>query len=593
MTHYRAPLNDFRFVTESLVPALTSSAAEDAWPTAQIVLESAARICEHVLAPLNRSGDESGCRYHAGQVSTPPGFGAAFEVVRSCGWLSSSEEGEDAAMTTATAFCFDEMLAGANVAFSNYLGPTKRVAQALRNLADPELAETYLQDLLSGRCGGTLCLTEPQCGTDLGLINTRADASGAAGEYALTGTKIFVTSGEHDLTENIVHLVLARIAGAPGGVKGLSLFLVPKLRPQTAGSGPVRNAVACTGIEHKMGIRASATCTLGFEGARGMLLGPAGGGLRAIFSIMERERLTIATQSVGLAEHALQKARAYARERLQGRAAGAAAAANLPADPIIVHADVRRMLLTMKAYVEGARGLLLWTAHFIDVSRHSPDEERRNDAREIAQLLTPMAKAFVTDTCTEATNLGMQVLGGHGYIRESGMEQLVRDARVTQLYAGANGIQALDLVARKLPARDGRAFELLMRAVEQSLSAQQENAALAPLTAALRDGIEKLRAATRLLQHEMPHDPNLAGSAGYAYLQLFGYVALGIVWTSAAHLAQQRIDNPDGVHTQDFWAAKIATASFYVQHLMPNVERCLASIRAGSAATMQLSAEAF
>jgi len=593
MTHYRAPLDDFRFVSESLVPALTSNAVADVWPTAQIVLESAARICEHVLAPLNRSGDESGCRYQAGQVSTPPGFGAAFEVVRSCGWLSSGEEGEDAAITTATAFCFDEMLAGANVAFSNYLGPTKRVAQALRTLADPQLAGTYLPALLSGRCGGTLCLTEPHCGTDLGLINTRAEASDAPGEYALTGTKIFVTSGEHDLTENIVHLVLARIAGAPGGVKGLSLFLVPKLRPQTAGRGPARNAVACTGIEHKMGIRASATCTLSFEGARGILLEPAGGGLRAIFSIMERERLTIATQSVGLAEHALQKARAYARERLQGRAAGAAAAAHLPADPIIVHADVRRMLLTMKAYVEGARALLLWTAHFIDVSRHASDEERRSDAREVAQLLTPMAKAFVTDICTEATNLGMQVLGGHGYIRESGIEQLVRDARVTQLYAGANGIQALDLVARKLPARDGRAFELLMRSMDESLAAFAESATLTPLLRAVRDGIEKLRSATSFLRQEMPRDANLAGSAGYAYLQLFGYVALGMVWAHAAHIAQQRTLKLDGTFAEDFWTAKTVTALFYVQHLMPNVERCLASIRAGSGVTMQLGTEAF
>lgn len=593
MTHYRAPLDDFRFLIEGLVPALTATSSPDAWPTAQLVLESAARICENVLEPLNRSGDESGCCYEAGRVSTPPGFAAAFTVVRSCGWLNSSEEGADAVMTTPTAFCFDEMLAAANVAFSNYLGPTKRVAQALRNLADPELTATYLEALVSGRCGGTLCLTEPHCGTDLGLISTRAEATGALGEYALTGAKIFVTSGEHDLTENIVHLVLARIAGAPGGAKGLSLFLVPKLRPGTDGRALVSNAVLCTGIEHKMGIRASATCTLRFEGARGVLLGPAGGGLRAIFSIMERERLSIATQSVGLAEHAFQKARAYARERLQGRAAGGTAQPQLPADPLIVHADVRRMLLTMKAYTQGARALLLWTAHFIDVSRHCPNEERRGEARDLVQLLTPMVKAFVTDICTEATNLGMQVLGGHGYIRESGMEQLARDVRVTQLYAGANGIQALDLVARKLPARDGHALELFMRSLEDSLAARPESAELAALTQAVRDGIERLRSATRLLQQEMPHDANLAGSAGYAYLQLFGYVALGVVWAHAAHIAQQRIQEPDAAHTKDFWSAKIVTAHFYVQHLMPNVERCLASIRAGSAVTMRLSAEAF
>jgi alkylation response protein AidB-like acyl-CoA dehydrogenase len=593
MSHYRAPLDDFRFVIEDLVPALTATSSPDAWPTAHLVLESAARICESVLEPLNRSGDESGCRFEAGSVSTPPGFAAAFAVVRSCGWLSSSEEGADAAMTTPTAFCFDEMLAAANVAFSNYLGPTKRVAQALRNLADPQLTATYLEALLSGSCGGTLCLTEPHCGTDLGLISTRAEATGTAGEYGLTGTKIFVTSGEHDLTQNIVHLVLARIAGAPRGVKGLSLFLVPKLRPGTQGGAQVPNAVVCAGIEHKMGIRASATCTLRFEGARGVLLGAAGDGLRGIFSIMERERLTIATQSVGLAEHALQKARSYARERLQGRGAGVAGSAQLAADPIIVHADVRRMLLTMKAHTEGSRALLLWTAHLMDVSHLCPQEEQRAEARDLVQLLTPMVKAFVTDISTETANLGMQVMGGHGYIRESGMEQLVRDVRVTQLYAGANGIQALDLLARKLPACDGRTFALFIRSLEQSVMAQTESTMLAPLRHAVSDGIQKLRIATSLLQQQMPSDANLAGSASYAYLQLFGFVTLGFVWLHAAHIAHQRIQQQDATHTRDFWDAKIVTAHFYVQHLLPNIERCLSSIRAGSDVTMRLRAEAF
>jgi alkylation response protein AidB-like acyl-CoA dehydrogenase len=593
MTTYRAPLNDFRFVIEELVPALTGTSSPDAWPTAHLVLESAARICVSVLEPLNRSGDESGCRFEAGSVSTPHGFSAAFAVVRSCGWLSSSEESADAVMTTPTAFCFDEMLAAANVAFSNYLGPTKRVAQALRNLADPQLTATYLEGLLNGSCGGTLCLTEPHCGTDLGLISTRAKATGTAGEYALTGTKIFVTSGEHDLTENIVHLVLARIAGAPTGVKGLSLFLVPKLYPATAGDAPVPNAIVCAGIEHKMGIRASATCMLRFEGARGVLLGAAGDGLRGIFSIMERERLTIATQSVGLAEHAFQKARSYARERLQGRAAGVAGNTQLPADPIIVHPDVRRMLLTMKAYTEGARALLLWTAHFMDVSRSCPQEVSRAEARDLVQLLTPMVKAFVTDISTETANLGMQVMGGHGYIRESGMEQLVRDVRVTQLYAGANGIQALDLLARKLPARDGRTLELFIRSLEQSVTTQTESTMLAPLRHAVSDGIQKLRMATSHLQQQMPSDANLAGSASYAYLQLFGFVALGFLWLHAARIAHQRLQQQDATHTRDFWDAKIVTAHFYMQHLLPNIERCVSSIRAGSDVTMRLRAEAF
>lgn len=591
MTRYRAPLDEFRFLIEDVIPSLISSSNASAWSAGQPVLESAARVCENVLAPLNRDGDECGCRYEAGRVTTPPGFVAAFEVVRDCGWLSASEEGEDATLSTPSALCFDEMLASANVAFSNYLGPTKRVVQALRNLADPQLLATYLPPLLSGECGGTLCLTEPHCGTDLGLINTRAEPTGTPGEYAISGSKIFVTSGEHDLTDNIVHLVLARIAGAPGGVKGLTLFLVPKLLPAADTKTMARNGVLCTGIEHKMGIKASATCTLRFEKALGTLLGAPGGGLRAIFSIMERERLTIATQSVGLAEHALQKARAYARERMQGRAASRPPASHLPADPIIAHADVRRMLLTMKAYTEGARALLLWTAQLIDDGRLAADEARRSDSHEVAQLLTPVAKAFITDICTEATSLGIQIMGGHGYIRESGMEQLYRDARVTQLYAGANGIQALDLVARKLPARDGHAFERLMQWIEESLAARPANAELDPLVQSVRDGADKLRAATRILLEGIPRDADLAGSVGYAYLQLFGHVALGAMWVHMAHAAQEHAD--DGVYSREFCAAKMATAHFYAQHLMPVIERCVASIRAGSSATMRLDAEAF
>jgi hypothetical protein len=308
---------------------------------------------------------------------------------------------------------------------------------------------------------------------------------------------------------------------------------------------------------------------------------------------MERERLTIATQSVGLAEHAFQKARSYARERLQGRAAGGAGNAQLPADPIIVHPDVRRMLLTMKAYTEGGRALLLWTAHFMDVSRRCPQEERRAEARNLLQLLTPMVKAFVTDICTETVNLGMQVMGGHGYIRESGMEQLARDVRVTQLYAGANGIQALDLLARKLPALDGRTLEVFIQSLEKSMAAQPESTSLASLRHAVRDGVQKLRTATHFLQQQMPNDANLAGSASYAYLQLFGYVALGFAWLHAAHIAHQRIQQPDATHTKNFWDAKIVTAHFYVQHLLPNIERCLVSIGAGSDVTMRLRAEAF
>jgi alkylation response protein AidB-like acyl-CoA dehydrogenase len=540
---YRAPLDDYRFLLDSFVPSLVGAPR---WTDDGDVVEALARFAEAELAPLNRLGDEAGCRLEGGAVHTPDGFAAAYARFRDGGWpaIGAGEVGAGAL------FCMDEILGGANLAFSNYVGPTKRVLQTLEAFGDDALKGAYLEPLRAGRIGGTLCLTEPQCGTDLGLVSTRATP--VEDGYRINGAKIFVTSGAHDLTDNTLHLVLARLDGAPAGPRGLSLFAVPAFTPEGA-----RNGVVCTGIEHKMGIRASATCSLSFESAHGVLVGAPGAGLKAIFPAMESERLVIALQSLGLAEHALQKARDYALGRLQGRAVSGPRYPDRPADPIIVHADVRRMLLTMRANVEGARALLAWTAAHLD--RAGDDL----DSRDFVLLMTPMLKAFVTELGVETTNLGVQVFGGHGYIRESGVEQLVRDARVTPLYAGANGIQALDLILRKLPMREGRMLALFTGAVREATDDVAVEAALT-----------KLERATAFLAESK--DPNLAGAVGLDYLHLFGHVALTFAWSHAAALN----------------AGKVAVADFYRQRMAPEIDRRLASILAGSATVMAPADEA-
>lgn len=585
-THYRAPLRDYEFLLDELFLAPELGSARQVWRSHGDVLEPAARFCEEVLAPLYRTGDEEGCRFKDGEVFTPAGFRAAFTQFNANGWSGLTEGNDDGHegghIGSAAAFCFDETLGAANLAFSNYLGPTKRVAQAIQAHADQRTKRLYGDALHSGECGGTLCLTEPQCGTDLGLIRTRAKLEASSGEYLLSGTKIFVTSGEHDLTRNIIHLVLARIEGAQPGIKGLSLFLVPKL----VDGGSTRNAVQCIGIEHKMGIRASATCTLELDRARGVLIGKPGEGMRSLFPIMERERLTIALQSIGLAEHAYQKARNYATVRLQGRSASGIKSPELPADPLVVHADVRRMLLTMRAYTEGTRALLIWIASQIDHARRESNAEARRDALDFVQLLTPLAKAFATDLGVETTRLGIQVMGGHGYIRESGMEQLARDAHVTPLYAGANGIQALDLVVRKLRARDGRMLDLFTTPVKAVMESWRAHPDAEEFTAPVLQGLEKLTVATKFLQEQGSRDPELAGAVGTAYLHLFGHVALAFLWSHAALIASK---HPGA--DRAFYDAKIITAKFYLQHLYPVIEAHARSIAAGSKAVSGYVAE--
>ena len=436
-----------------------------------------------------------------------------------------------------------------------------------------------------------MCLTEPQCGTDLGLIRTRAEPADD-GSYALTGTKIFISAGEHDLSENIVHLVLARLPDAPRGIKGISLFLVPKFLPKADGEAGPRNGVMCAGIEHKMGLSGSATCVMNFERAKGWLLGEPHRGMRAMFTMMNDARLEVGIQGLGVAETAYQSAVAYARERLQGRALTGARHPDKPADPILVHPDVRRMLLTMRAVTEGARALAYWIGIAIDRAARDPDPSARQAADDLVALMTPIIKAYFTDQGSAVTNLGVQVMGGHGYIREWGMEQLVRDARITQLYEGANGIQALDLVGRKLPAHYGRCLRTFFHPVMAFIEQHQARAELAEFVLPLAKAFARLQQITLQVAQAGLRNPDEAGAASSDYLRLFALVAMAYVWARMVEVAQAKLaGGADG--EASFYEAKIRTARFFMTKLLPESGALFAQIMAGATPVMDFEDAAF
>ncbi|MHC4481839.1 MAG: acyl-CoA dehydrogenase family protein, partial [Planctomycetota bacterium] len=461
MTVYTAPLDDMRFVLNELlhVEKLTELPGfEEATPDmVDAILGEAGKLCEEVLLPLNRSGDEEGCVFENGVVRLPQGFNDAYQAFVRAGWgaLAGDPEYGGQGLPAAIGVMVKEMACSTNMSFAMLPGLTEGAYKLLERWATTEQKAKWLPKMVAGDWAGTMCLTEPQCGTDLGLIRTKAEPDGED-KYKITGTKIFISCGEQDATENIVHLVLAKLPDAPAGIRGISLFLVPKFLVKEDGSLGPRNGVACGSIEHKMGIKASPTCVMNFDGAEGYLIGPAHKGMRVMFTMMNDARLGVGMQGLGISEIACQSATAYARDRLQGRALTGAAEPGKPADPIIVHPDVRRMLMTMRAQTEGCRALAAWVAMNLDIAAKHPDEAARQEADDLVSLMTPIVKAFTTDVGSESANLGVQVYGGHGFIREHGMEQLVRDARIAQLYEGANGIQALDLVGRKMGQHTGR-----------------------------------------------------------------------------------------------------------------------------------------
>ncbi|MDF3845053.1 acyl-CoA dehydrogenase C-terminal domain-containing protein, partial [Pseudomonas citronellolis] len=566
MPEYKAPLRDMRFLIDEVFDfagRYQALGATDASPDmVSAILEEGAKFCEQVLAPLNRSGDEEGCHFDNGVVTTPKGFKEAFAQYVEGGWngVSSDPAYGGQGLPHSLGLLVSEMIGAANCSWAMYPGLTKGAMAAIHAHGSAEQKQAYLPRMTAGTWTGTMCLTEPHCGTDLGIIKTRA-VPNADGSYAISGTKIFISAGEHDLSENIIHLVLAKLPDAPAGTKGISLFIVPKFLLDASGEAGARNAVACGSIEHKMGIKASATCVMNFDGATGYLIGEANKGLACMFTMMNHARLGTGMQGLCLGEVSYQGAVKYAQERLQMRALTGPKAPDKPADPIIVHPDVRRMLLTMKAFNEGNRALAYFTAQLLDIEHLSDSAEEREQAANLLAFVTPICKAFMTDTGLEVTNHGMQVFGGHGFIREWGMEQLVRDCRIAPIYEGTNGIQALDLLGRKVLGSQGKLLLGFTKLVHQLCQANAEHPQLKAQVAQLAALNKQWGELTQKVGMAAMKNPDEVGAAAVDYLMFSGYVTLGYFWLRMALVARQKLE--EGAAEADFYQAKLATADFY------------------------------
>lgn len=594
MSTYKAPLADIRFALYDVLGAEDLFAklgfAEASRDIVDAVLEEGARFNETVLAPLNRIGDEIGCRYDkdTGAVTTPPGFKQAYQQYVEGGWagLVSPAEFGGQGLPHAAGIPLKEMIDAANLAWGNFPLLSHGATEALLHHGEDWQQEVFLKPLVDGRWTGTMCLTEPHCGTDLGLLKTKAVPNGD-GSYAITGTKIFITAGEHDFTDNIVHLVLARLPDAPAGSKGISLFIVPKLKVGRDGSVGERNGVRCGAIEHKMGIHGSATCVINFDDAQGYLIGQPHKGLMAMFTMMNTARLAVGLQGLGLADRAYQNALRYARERLQGRALSGAKQPDKAADPIIVHPDVRRMLLTCKALTEGGRLLGYHAATLVDIAHHADSEQERKEADDLLGFVTPIVKACLTEWGVECTYHALQCFGGHGYIHEHGMEQLARDARITTLYEGTTGIQALDLMGRKVMQLQGAGLRVFLGQIEAFCKQHEGNEALTEFVAPLREKAGEWQKLTMSIGQRAVANPDEVGAAAYDYLFYSGYVALAYWWARSVAAADS------SAQSEALKDAKRETARFYFARILPRTLAHAAAIGSGTAPLMALDADRF
>jgi acyl-CoA dehydrogenase len=596
MPIYKAPVEDVSFLLNDVfqidrydnLPGFSDASSD----VREAILGEAAKLSEEVLQPLNRVGDLEGCaRHDDGSVTTPKGFKEAFKQVAEGGWLGLSAPAEygGQGLPVTLSQAVNEFQISANMAFAMYGGLTMGATAALLVHGTDEQKKTYVPKMIAGEWTGTMNLTEPHCGTDLGLLRTKAVRQ-ADGSFRITGTKIFISAGEHDFTDNIIHLVLARVEGAPSGIKGVSLFVVPKVMVNADGSLGARNGVTCGSIEHKMGIHGNSTCVMNYDNATGWLIGEENKGMQGMFVMMNEARLGVAVQGLAQSEVAYQNAAAYARDRLQGRALTGPQAPDKPADPIIVHPDVRRTLLTIRAFNEAARALVMWTALKSDVAHRSSDPKDRQEADDHMGLMTPVLKGFLTDNGFANAVQAQQMYGGHGYIAEQGMEQFVRDSRIAMIYEGANGIQALDLVGRKLPRDGGRAIMAFFTEVGTYCKEHGGDEAMKPYVGPLSNGLGHLQQATTWLMQNAMKKPDNAGAAATDYLQLFGFVALGYMWAKMAKVVQGKIAASGETA---YLKTKLVTGRFFMERMMPETALHLARIQTGAGTTMELAAEAF
>ncbi|MEX6725345.1 acyl-CoA dehydrogenase C-terminal domain-containing protein [Parapedomonas caeni] len=597
MPVYTAPVRDTLFVLNDVLhldryanlPGFTEATPD----MVGAILEQGGAFVQEVLHPLNQVGDEHGCkRADDGSVTTPPGFRDAYAQFVEGGWgtLSAPTEYGGQGMPHVIATAFEEYMISANMAFAMYPGLTHGAIAAIQVVGSDAQKRKYLPNMIAGTWTGTMNLTEPHCGTDLGLLRTKAEEQ-PDGSYRITGTKIFISAGEHDLAENIIHLVLAKRTGAPDNVKGISLFIVPKFLVNDDGTLGARNGVTCGAIEKKMGIHGNATCVLNYDGATGYLIGEAEKGLAAMFIMMNAARLGVGLQGLSQGEIAYQNAVKYARERLQGRALTGPADPSAKADPIIVHPDVRRMLMDMRAWNEGGRALILWGALMVDLTHKAASEEERERANDLVSLLTPVIKGVLTDKGYEGATLAQQCFGGHGYIREHGMDQFVRDARIAMIYEGTNGVQAMDLVGRKLAQNGGRALRTFLEIVSAYCAEQKTDEKMAPIVEPLEKAVGQLQAATMWLMQNGLANPNNAGAAAYPYMHLLGLVAVGHMWAQMARASLDAL--AAGASDVGFHEAKLITARHFAARHLPETASLRRKIEAGAETIMALAADVF